>query len=347
MSTNLYKGNAPVNRRTALAQLSALATVAGWPEQATPSIVRGSTLFTNQAIPQIGYLGGAGVLALENVFREEMATLGYAEGKNMHIEQRLARPNTTEGVVMAAELAQMDLSLIVVAALPFALEVRKANPTMPMVIATCPGLVSNGFAKTLQHPGGIYTGLDELPPGVTAKRLHLLHTVVPDANRIALLSTTPGVGGHETQVADAEQTAARLGINVKTYRAASLPELQKALDEIVKDGMNGLLTFQGAVSIANRQLIVDFVSRHRIPAIYQATAFAEAGGLMAWAPDLPQQFREAAHYVDKILKGAKPGDLPAKHPEKYYLTLNKTAANNLGVSFSKELLAGAHKVIES
>lgn len=248
---------------------------------------------------------------------------------------------------MAAELAQMNLSLIVAAALPFALEVRKANPAMPMVIATCPGLVSNGFAKTLQQPGGIYTGLDELPAGVTTKRLQLLHTVVPDAKSIALLSTTPGVGGHETQVADAEKTAVSLGINVRAYRAASLPELQKALDKILNDGMNGLLTFQGAVSIANRQLIVDFAAQNRIPAVYQATAFAEVGGLMSWAPDLPQQFRETAHYVDKILKGAKPGDLSAKHPEKYYLTLNATAANRIGVRFPNELLAEATKVIGS
>lgn len=310
-----------------------------------PSLVRGSGFFRNQTVPRIGYLGGAGVLGLENVFNEEMATLGYAKGATIHIEQRLARPNTTEVIAMAAELANMDLSLIVAAALPFALEVRKANAKMPMVIATCPGLVSNGFAKSLQHPGGIYTGLDELPPGVTAKRLQLLHTVAPDAKRIALLSTTPGVGGHETQLADAEKTAASLGINVRAYRAASLPELQKALDAMLTDGMNGLLNFQGAVSIANRQLIVDFAAQHRIPAVYQATAFAEAGGLMSWAPDLPQQFRETAHYVDKILKGAKPGDLPAKHPATYYLTLNATAAHRIGVNFPNQVLTEATKVI--
>lgn len=314
---------------------------------AAPFMVRGSGFIQNQTIPRIGYLGGAGTLGLEKVFDDELQKLGYAEGKNIHIEQRLARPNTTDGVSMATELANINLSLIVAAALPFALEVRKANSTMPMVIATCPGLVSNGFAKSLKHPGGIYTGLDELPAGVTAKRLHLLHTVVPDAKSIALLSTTPGVGGHETQLADAEKTAASLGIKVRAYRAASLPELQKALDEMLTDGMNGLLNFQGAVSIANRQLIVDFAAQNRIPAIYQATAFAEAGGLMSWAPDLPQQFREAAHYVDKIVKGAKPGELSAKHPEKYYLTLNKTAANKLGVSFSKQLLAEADKIIDS
>lgn len=326
-------------RRTFLKGLSLLTAI--------PSMVRGSDLFRNQAIPRIGYLGGAGILELEKPFTEELRKLGFTEGATIHIEKRLARPNTSDATMMAAELAQMDLVLIVAASLPIALAIRKNNPNMPMVIATCPGLVSNGFAKTLEYPGGIYTGLDELPPGVTAKRLQLLHTVVPDAKRIALLSTTPGVGGHETQLADAERTAATLGIEVKPYRATSLSELEKALDTLVKDGMNGMLSFQGALTLANRKLVVDFAAQNRIPAIYQATAFAEVGGLMAWAPDLAQQFREAAHYVDKIVKGAKPGDLPIKQPEKYYLTLNQTAANKMGVSFSKQLLAEADKVIES
>ena len=310
-----------------------------------PSILYGNRFSGNQAISRIGYLGGASVLGLEKVFHDEMAKLGYTEGNNIHIEQRLAKPNTTETATMAAELAGMDLLLVVAAALPFALEVRNNNPNMPMVIATCPGMVSNGFANTLAHPGGIYTGLDELPEGVTAKRVQLLKAAVPTVTRLGLLSTTPGVGGHEVQLADAEKTAASLGIAVKPYRAASLPQLEKALEDMVKDGMNGMLNFQGGLSIANRQVIVDFAARNRIPALYQATAFAEAGGLMAWAPDLPQQYRESARYVDKILKGAKPGDLAAKHPEKYYLTLNKAAADKLGLRFSKELLAEATKVI--
>ena len=109
--------------------------------------------------------------------------------------------------------------------------------------------------------------------------------------------------------------------------------------------MNGMLSFQGALTLANRKLIADFATQNRLPAMYQATLFAEAGGLMAWAPDLPQQFREVAHYVSQILKGANPGDLPAKHPEKYYLTLNATAANSIGVRFPKDLLAEATRVI--
>ncbi len=323
-------------RRTFLKGLSLLT--------ALPLVVRGSGLLMNETVPRIGFLSGAGNLELEKYFTEELQKLGFTEGKNIRIEIRLARPNTTDAMTMAAELAPMDLSLIVVGSLPFALEIRKNNPNMPMVLVTCPGMVSNGFAKSLAHPGGIYTGLDELTEGVTAKRLRLLKAAAPTVNRIALVSTTPGVGGHEIQLLEAEKTAATLGIEVKPYRAASLPQLEKALEDLLKDGMNGMLSFQGALTLANRQLMVDFAARNRIPAIYQQSAFAEVGGLMAWAPDLAQQFREAAHYVSKILKGAKPGDLPVKHPEKYYLTLNATAANSIGVRFSKQLLAEATKV---
>jgi len=124
-----------------------------------------------------------------------------------------------------------------------------------------------------------------------------------------------------------------------------LPQLEKALKDLISDSMNGLLNFQGGLSLANRKLIVDHVDQNKIPAIYQATLFTEAGGLMSWAPDLLQQYREAAHYVNKILKGAKPGDLPVKHPEKYYLTLNTNAARKIALTFPENILAQASRVL--
>src|SRR5262245_42696039 len=186
---------------------------------------------------RIGFLLGEGYPELEAAFRNELLRLGYSEGSDIVIEARITRPNSTDLKIMSAELARMDLALIVSGALPFALEVRKANPAMPMVIATCPGMVSNGFARTLDHPGGSYTGMDELPPGVTARRLSLLKTAAPAVTQVALLSTTPGQGGHEAQLADAEEAAQRLGVTVRPYRAASLTELKEALERIAADGM--------------------------------------------------------------------------------------------------------------
>jgi putative tryptophan/tyrosine transport system substrate-binding protein len=325
------------SRRTFLKQASLLSFA--------PSILFRNDILKNRTIPAIGFLLGAGYSEMDTSFTDELKKLGFIEGQNITIERRFAKPNSSDGITMAAELAQMDLSLIVAGALPFALEVRKNNPKMPMVIATCPGMVSNGFAESLEHPGGIYTGMDELPTGVTTKRVQLLKEAAPNVTRIALLSTTPGIGGHETQLSEAEKIAATLAIEVKPYRASSLQQLEKALKDLINDGMNGLLSFQGGLSLANRKLIVDHAEQNKIPAIYQATLFAEAGGLMSWAPDLLLQYREAAHYVNKILKGAKPGDLPVKHPEKYYLTLNTTAAKKIDLTFPEKILAQASRVL--
>jgi putative tryptophan/tyrosine transport system substrate-binding protein len=295
-------------------------------------------------VRRIGFLSGA-VPTLVAAFEEELRRLGHTDGENLVIEKRISRPNTSDTAVHAAELARMDLDLIVAAALPQALEVRKANPSMPMVIATCPGMVSNGFAKSLKHPGGIYTGMDELPPGVTAKRLRLLKTAAPSMSRVALLSTTPGRGGHEAQLADAEKAAKSLRLTVKPYRATSLREIETALTDIVNDGMDGLANFQGGLSLANRRLIVDFAAKNRLPAIYQATFFVEAGGLMAWAPNQEEQYREAARYVDKILRGANPGDLPIHYPSRYLLIINQSAARGLGLVLPPALVAQADRVL--
>jgi putative ABC transport system substrate-binding protein len=295
--------------------------------------------------PRIGFFSSIGYPELEAAFRDELSSLGYVDGEDVVIVTRSSRPGTDDMTAMADELAGMNLALVVAVALPFALEVRRADPSMPMVIGTCPGLVSNGFAESLDRPGGIYTGIDELPPGVTAHRLRLLKVAAPAVTRVALLSTTPGEGGHEAQVADAEAAAAELGVQVRPYRAASSDEVRRALERIALDNMNGMLNFQGALSLSNRQLIVDFAAEKRIPSVYQATLFAEAGGLMSWAPDLVEQYRAAARYADQVLRGAKPGDLPAMYPENYYLTLNSTAARRVGLEFPDELTAQANRVV--
>jgi len=299
-----------------------------------------------QSIRAIGFLSGAGAMHLETVFTDELKKLGYRENENLKIEMRLARPNTDDLENMASELAKMDLAVVVAGSLPIAMKVRQHNPQMPMVLATCPGMISNGFAKSLEQPGGIYTGIDELPKGITARRLQLLKAALPNARQIALLSATPGVGGYEAQLAEAKATAATLHVAVKTYRVTTLEDLKEALADMITDKMDGVLVFQGALTLANRQMMVEYARQNRLPVIYQQSVFVETGGLMSWAPDLEQQFRETAHYVDKILKGAKPGDLPVKHPDKYFLTLNKTAAEQIGVKFPQELIAEASKIIE-
>jgi len=297
-----------------------------------------------QRVPRIGFMSGAEP-SLISSFEDEMLQLGYSPGRNIHIEMRLSRMNTNDMAAHAAELGAMDLDFVVVAALPQALVMRQANPKMPMVIITCPGMVSNGFAERLERPGGIYTGMDELPPGVTGKRLQLLKRAAPSVSRVALLSTTPGRGGHERQLADAEAAAKELGFSVKAYRAGSLSELTAALAAIRSDRMNGLVNFQGGLSLANRQMIVDFAAAYRLPAVYQSLFFVESGGLIAWAPDQRDQYRAGARYADQILKGTKPGDIPVQHPGPYLLHLHQKAAAAVGLTLSADLIAEADRVL--
>lgn len=147
------------------------------------------------------------------------------------------------------------------------------------------------------------------------------------------------------QLADAEMGAAELGVRVKPYRATSLPQLEQALSQISTDRTNGLVSFQGALALANAPLIVSFAAREGIPAIYQSKLFVDAGGLMSFAPDQVEQFREAARYVDKILKGANAGDLPIQHPGRYFLTLNEGAAKELGLSLSAAFRAQVDEIV--
>jgi len=297
-----------------------------------------------RALRRIGLLVGDDPEGGVAAFKQALSELGYVERRNLAIEMR-ETGSTRTAADAAAELARMDVELVVAHSLPLALAMRAASPAMPMVIVTTPGFVNNGFAKTLERPGGNVTGIDELPPGVTARRLELLKTAAPGMSRVALLSTTPGSGSHEVQLADAQQAAARLGVTTRPYRATSVAELAQVLAAIAADDMNGLLNFQGGLSYVNRQLIVDFAAKHRLPAIYQATVFAQAGGLMTWAPNLVDQFRTAAGYVDRILKGERPGDLPIRHPSRYYLTLNSTAASKLGLVFPSALLSKADRIL--
>ena len=300
---------------------------------------------TVRRMPRLGFLTGAGFPTLTAAFLDELRRLGYVDGSNFILEMRQSRPNSRDGEAQTAELTAMDLDLLVVAALPQAIAVRQRNPTMPMVIGTGPNLVGNGFANSLERPGRNVTGMDELPPGLTGRRLALLKSAAAHVERVALLSTTPGVGSHDIQVADAIFTASTLGIAVTPYRATSLAELQAAVDAIIRDRMDGLVNFQGALSLVNRDMIIGRLRSHRIAAIYQSRLFAESGGLMALSPDQEEQFREAARYADRILRGAKPGDLPIKHPSRYFLTVNLPAAAEIGLALRPEFLRQADMLI--
>lgn len=298
--------------------------------------------------PRIGFIIGTipgTVSPLETAFRSELARLGLIEGRTIVVE---IRRSMKEGDLerQAAELAAMDLDLIVAAALPQALAIRAANPRMPMVIGTAAGLVPNGFARSLRHPGGNVTGMDELVPGITAKRLELLVATVPGLERVALLSTTPGSGGHEIQLAEAIRAARRLRVEVTPYRASDVAELKQALAAVIAEKQQAMLNFQGGLALGQRHQIVAFAEQHRLPAIYQSSLFVQAGGLMSYAPDQEEQFRVAARSVAKIVKGARPGDLPIERPRRYYLSINNIAASAIGLRFPADIVRKAAAIVD-
>lgn len=304
-----------------------------------------------QRVRRIGLLLGDDAAA-GDAFEEELARLGYG-GDRIQIDKRVLGGGRS-GLQTIADLARSNSDLLIVAALPIALEVRRLNQTVPLVVVTGPALSCTFGLESCPAPALAQktatvprdrrvTGIDELPPGVTSKRLSLLKTAFPRVRRIALLSTTPGIGGHEIQLADAEQEARRLDVTVRAYRAASVAQLEEAFTRIVADGNEGLANFQGGLSFVNRGLIIAFAAKHGLPAIYQATAFPESGGLMAWAPDLRDQFRQAADYAARILGGASPEDLPIRHPSKYYFVVNAAAAKAFGMP--PDVLAQADRVV--
>ena len=295
-------------------------------------------------LARIGFAIGDGFPTLVEAFRSELTRLGYVEGQNLVLEERISRA-PGDGSRQLRELAAMNLDVIVVAALSFALELKAMGTSTPVVVATTPGFVANRLAQSFQRPGGNFTGIDELPPGLTAKRLRLLTTAAPHMRKVALISTTPGSVSHGIQLADAEDEASKLGVVVRAYRAASRSELEQTLAAIAADHMEGLVNFQGGLSLSNRELIIVFAKRYRMPAIYQSKLFVESGGLMALSPNQEEQFRTAARYADRVVRGAKPGDLPLQYPGRYYLSVNLGAATAIGLQLPQDVLQRADFVI--
>ena len=304
------------------------------------SLIAGCVHGPNPRPARIGFMIGEGYPTFVEAFRSELRRLGYREPENLVLESRVSR-GSGDLQLQARELAALDLDVIVAAALPQALELKALGTSTPVVVATAPGFVANGLAQSLQRPGGNFTGIDELPPGLTAKRLRLLATAAPHVRKVALLSTTPGSVSHGIQLADAEGQASKMGVAVKAYRATSHAELDQALAGIAADGMEGLVNFQGGLSLTNRDLIIDFTKRHRLSAIYQSRLFVESGGLMALSPNQEEQFRLAARYAGRIVRGAKPSNLPILHPSRYYLSVKLSAAAEIGLKLPQPLLRQA------
>ena len=297
----------------------------------------------------VGYLGlrplaesRSTIAALQEGLRE----LGQVEGRDYRLEIRLADNDPSRYPVLIRELTNLEVELIVAASTPAAAAIHQVNPRMPIVVGRGPDLVGAGLASSMEHPGGAVTGIEELNAGNTAKSLRILHEAAPSATRVAVLSPAPTVDAHEMQYHEAEQAAKEMGLVLHPYRVSATTDFDAVFPLVLKDRPDALLVLGGVLPGPAIERIVQFAGSERLPAIYQHELYVDRGGLLAYAMDNVAMFRFAATYVDKILKGAKPGDLPiTRWTRENALHINSRTAEAMGITLPPSLLARAQRII--
>jgi putative tryptophan/tyrosine transport system substrate-binding protein len=311
-------------------------------------IAAGAQVYKAGRTVTIGYLGNSS-LSLEsdlvNAFLEGMRQHGYVEGQNFVIKYQWAEGHEERYAVLARELVRLKPDVILTAGTPGTLAAKQATQSIPIVAASAGDPVAAGLVSSLAKPGGNVTGLSTLGPELEGKRLELFKQAVPNLSRvIALLNPAnpfATIGWKATQSA-----AKALGVSLQSVEVGNLNDLDVALATIKKARPDGLIVVPDRVLLAYRAPIVQFVAKNGIPGMFPFREFAQEGGLMAYGPDYTDVFRRAAAYVDKILKGSKPADLPVEEPTKFELVINMKTAKALGLTISQSLLVRADRIIE-
>ena len=302
-------------------------------------------------VPRIGYLAPSLATnpSLHEAFRQGFRELGYAEGRNVVIEYRDAEGKDERLPALAAELAALKVDVIVTnAGTLAALAAQRATKTLPIVFVAVGDPVSSGLVTSLARPGGNVTGLSLLFPELVGKCLELLKQAVPGVSRIAVLEQPGAVPARarEDIVKAADVAARALGVRLQVVGARGPADIDRAFSEMTRARMNGLAVQSTPMFSAERRRLVELAVKHRLPAVYSFRLFVDAGGLMSYGPSVPDMARRAATYVDKILKGAKPADLPVEQPTKFELVINLKTAKALGLTIPPSLLGRADEVIQ-
>jgi putative ABC transport system substrate-binding protein len=296
-------------------------------------------------VPRIGSIwAGTADSPLIEAFRQGLQELGYAEGRNISVEWRFAEGQADRFVPLAAELAGLPLDVIVTqgAILP---AVQQATTTIPIVFVTGGDPVSVGSVKSIAHPGGNATGLSGIAPQLSGKRLELLKEAFPRLTNVAIL-WNPQDQGMALEMGETRVAADRLGVRFQSVEARDEGEIPGAFGTATEARADALVVVFSALISAARQKIVELAATSRLPAISGDRDFAAAGGLMAYGPSLPGMWRRAATYVDKILKGANPADLPVEQPTRFDFVVNLKTARALGLTIPQEVLMQATEVIQ-
>jgi putative ABC transport system substrate-binding protein len=302
-----------------------------------------------EKVPRIGYLSGSppSSLAKHNeAFRQGLRELGYIEGKNIVIEWRSAEGKRDRLPALATELVHLKVDVIVTAGPLVTRSVKQATSTIPIVMAQDPDPVGNGFVASLARPGGNITGLSRIAPGLTGKQLELLKEIVPKLSRVAVFGTSTRPGNAQT-LREVELTAGAYGVQLQFLDILSPKDIETAFQAAVRERADGALWFvTGSIGNPHRKKIADLAVSSRLPVIYFQRQEVEAGGLMSYGANVVDLHRRAAVYVDKILKGARPADLPVERARKFELVINLKTAKALGLKIPARLLMAADRVIE-
>ena len=283
---------------------------------------------------------------LVEALKEGLRSLGYLEGQNVVFEYRWRETGVAvDHDRFAADLVRLKVEVIVVGTGRAALAAKRATTTIPIVIAVSPDPVREGLVASLARPGGNVTGLSFLSADLAPKQLELLKTAAPRVSRVAVL-WTGAIPAHTVLLKEMERPARSLGITLHAVEARTLDDLGGAFASMGRHRANGLLVLPNSLWTAHQARLHELTAQHHLPAMYSVLSQAEGGGLMAYAADARDNWRRAAAYVDKILRGAKPGDLPIEQPAKFTLVVNLKTARALGVTIPPALLLRADRTIE-
>jgi putative ABC transport system substrate-binding protein len=296
---------------------------------------------------RIGFLDNntaSGMAVLLGTFRQELSKLGWVEGKNITIEYRFAEQKPERAPELASDLVRLKVDLIVVAGGPVALAAKRATTTIPIVMATAGDPVGAGLVASLARPGGNVTGLSSLSPELNSKRLEILRDAVPKLARVGFLRQP---GASEIQLKELKPAALALKLKLEEIDAQpNAKGLESAFKTAKQKQVNAIMTMAARPFFAERKRIVELAVKYKLPAIYPEKGYVDEGGLMSYGIYYDDLYRRAAVYVDKILKGAKPADLPVQQATKFEFVINLKAAKQIGLTLSPEFLARANKVIK-
>jgi ABC-type uncharacterized transport system substrate-binding protein len=300
-------------------------------------------------VPRIGYLGNtasgqAGALGMKT-FRERLRELGYIEGQNITIEPRYWEGKVERLPDLAAELVRLNCDVIVTTGTEAAQTAKNVIKTIPVVMAFGSDAVRRGIVADLARPGGNITGLTSIGSELNGKRLELLKEIVPKLLRVGYL-WTPTNPDADYQVKETETVARSLRLAIQSLEVKGPDDFEGAFQDATQKRAGALLVAGGGFFAFHQKRIVDLAKKSRLPAMYNNNQYVEVGGLMTYAEDRPDQHRRAAEYVDRILKGAKPADLPVERPKKLELIINLKAAKQIGVTIPQSVLYRADKVIK-